>query len=106
MIGLLIGLGIAFVVASITFSIMNYTTEGTINPFYNFIDNVKTGGWLMLVVIFLMLPIYGYAIHDKCVRLEKCDVEWKFDEETGSVNINVTGSEVKDAVINFKSKQN
>ena len=106
MIGLLIGLGIAFVVATITFSIMNYTTEGTINPFYRFIDNVKTGGWVMLVLIFTMLPIYGYAIHDKCVRLEKCNVEWKFDEETGSVKIDVTGSKVKDAVINFEPKQN
>ena len=106
MIGLLIGLGIAFVVASITFSIVNYTTEGTINPFYRFIDNVKSGGWIVLTLIFAMLPLYGYAIHDKCVRLEKCNVEWKFDEETGSVKIDVTGSEVKDAVINFESKQN
>ena len=106
MIGALIGLGIAFVVASITFSIVNYTTEGTINPFYRFIDNVKTGGWIMLTLIFTMLPLYGYAIHDKCVRLEKCNVEWKFDEETGSVKIDVTGSEVKDAVSNFEPKQN
>jgi hypothetical protein len=106
MIGLLIGLGIAFVIASITFSIINYTTEGTINPFYMFTENVKSGGWVMLVIIFTMLPIYGYAIHDKCVRLEKCDVEWKFDEQTGNVKIDVTGSKVKDAVINFESKQN
>ena len=106
MIGVLIGLGIAFVMACIVLSVINYTTEGTINPFYNFIENVKTGGWIALSVIFLMLPIYGYAIHDKCVRLEKCDVEWKFDEETGSVKIEVTGSKVKDAVINFESKQN
>ena len=106
MIGVLIGLGIAFVIGSITFSVINYTTEGTINPFYRFIDNVKSGGWIALSVIFTMLPIYGYAIHDKCVRLEKCNVEWKFDEETGSVKIDVTGSKVKDAVVNFKSKQN
>jgi hypothetical protein len=106
MIGLLIGLGIAFVVASITFSIMNYTTEGTINPFYRFIDNVKSGGWIMLAFIFVMLPSFGYAIHDKHDCLEKCNVKWKFDEETGSVNIDVSGSEVKDTVINFKSKQN
>lgn len=106
MIGLLIGLGIAFVVASITLSLINYATEGTINPFYMFRENVKSGGWVMLALIFVMLPIYGYAIHDKCVRLEKCNVKWKFDEETGSVNIDVTGSEVKDTVINFKSKQN
>ena len=106
MIGLLIGLGVAFVMASITLSIINYTTEGTINPFYRFIDNVKSGGWIVLTLIFTMLPFYGYAIHDKCVRLEKCNVEWKFDEETGSVKIDVTGSEVKDAVINFESKQN
>lgn len=106
MIGLLIGLGIAFVIASITFSIINYTTEGTINPFYNFIDNVKSGGWIILTLIFVILPIYGYAIHDSYVRKEKCNVEWKFDEETGSVKIDVTGSEVKDAVINFESKQN
>jgi hypothetical protein len=71
-----------------------------------FRENVKSGGWVMLALIFVMLPIYGYAIHDKCVRLEKCNVKWKFDEETGSVNIDVTGSEVKDAVINFESKQN
>lgn len=106
MIGVLIGLGIAFVVASITLSLINYATEGTINPFYMFRENVKSGGWVMLALIFVMLPIYGYAIHDKCVRLEKCDVEWKFDEETGSVKIEVTGSKVKDAVINFESKQN
>ncbi len=106
MIGILIGLGIAFVMACITLSIINYTTEGTINPFYKFIDNVKTGGWVMLVLIFTMLPFYGYAIHDKCVRKEKCNVEWKFDEETGNVKIDVTGSKVKDAVINFESKQN
>jgi hypothetical protein len=53
-----------------------------------------------------MLPSFGYAIHDKHDRLERCNVKWKFDEETGSVNIDVRGSEVKDAVINFKSKQN
>jgi hypothetical protein len=53
-----------------------------------------------------MLPLYGYAIHDKCVRLEKCNIEWKFDEETGSVKIDITGSKVKDAVINLESKQN
>ena len=106
MIGLLIGLGIAFVVACITLFVVNYTTEGTINPFYRFIDNVKSGGWIALSVIFTMLPIYGYAIHDKCVRLEKCNVEWKFDEETGSVKIDVTGSKVKEAVINLESKQN
>lgn len=106
MIGLLIGLGIAFVVASITFSLINYTTEGTINPFYRFIDNVKSGGWIMLSFIFVMLPFLGYAMHDKHDRLEKCNVKWKFDEETGSVKIDITGSEVKDTVINFESKQN
>lgn len=106
MIGLLIGLGIAFVMACITLSIINYTTEDTINPFYRFIDNVKSGGGIALGIIFTMLPIYGYAIHDKCIRKEKCNVEWKFDEETGSVKIDVTGSEVKDAVINFEPKQN
>lgn len=105
MIGFLIGLGIAFVIASITFSLINYTTEGTLNPFYMFIENVK-GGWIMLVFIFGLLPFYGYAIHDKYVRKEKCNVEWKFDEETGNVKIDVTGSEVKDAVINFESEQN
>ena len=106
MIGLSIGLGIAFVIAIITFSLINYTTEGTLNPFYKFIENVKTGGWIMLAFIFIMLPSFGYAINDKNDRLEKCNVKWKFDEETGSVNINVTGSKVDDAVINFKSKQN
>lgn len=106
MIGVLIGLGIAFVMASITLSVINYTTEGTINPFYKFIENVKTGGWVMLILIFTMLPIYGYAIHDKCARKEKCNVEWKFDEETGTVKIDVTGSKVKDAAVNFESKQN
>ena len=106
MIGLLIGLGIAFVVASFTLSLINYTTEGTINPFYMFRENVKSGGWIMLTLIFTILPLYGYAIHDKCVRLEKCNVEWKFDEETGNVKIDVTGSKVKDAVVNFESKQN
>ena len=106
MFGALIGLGIAFVMASITLSIVNYTTEGTINPFYRFIGNVKSGGWIVLTLVFTMLPLYGYAIHDKCVRLERCNVEWKFDEETGRVKIDVTGSEVKDTVINFKSKQN
>lgn len=106
MIGLSIGLGIAFVIAIITFSLINYTTEGTLNPFYKFIENVKTGGWIMLAFIFVMLPSFGYAINDKHDRLEKCNVKWKFDEETGSVNINVTGSKVKDTVINFKSKQN
>lgn len=106
MIGFLIGLGIAFVITCITFSLINYTTEGTLNPFYKFIENVKTGGWVMLVFVFGMLPFYGYAIHDKCVRKEKCNVEWKFDEETGNVKIDVTGSEVKDAVINFESEQN
>ena len=55
MIGLLIGLGVAFVMASITLSIINYTTGGTINPFYKFIENVKTGGWVVLVLIFTML---------------------------------------------------
>lgn len=106
MIGFSIGLGIAFVMACITLSLINYTTEGTINPFYMFRENVKSGGWIMLALIFVILPIYGYAIHDKCVRLEKCNVEWKFDEETGRVKIDVTGSEVKDAVINLESKQN
>ena len=106
MIGVLIGLGIAFAMASITLSVINYTTEGIINPFYKFIENVKTGGWVMLILIFTMLPIYGYAIHDKCVRKEKCNVEWKFDEETGNVKIDVTGSNVKDAIVNFESKQN
>ena len=106
MIGLLIGLGIAFVVASITLSLINYATEGTINPFYMFRENVKSGGWIMLAFIFVMLPSFGYAIHDKHERLEKCNVEWKFDEETGSVKIDITGSKVKDAVINLESKQN
>lgn len=106
MIGLLIGLGIAFVIVTITFSLINYTTEGTLNPFYMFIENVKSGGWVMLVFTFAMLPFLGYAIHNEYVRLEKCNVEWKFDEETSSVKIDVTGSEVKDVVINFKSKQN
>ena len=106
MIGLLIGLGSAFIMASITLSLINYTTEGTINPFYMFRENVMSGGWAILALIFVILPLYGYAIHDNCIRLEKCNVEWKFDEETGSVKIDVTGSEVKDAVINFESKQN
>ena len=106
MIGILISLGIAFVIASFTFSLINYTSEGTINPFYMLRENVKSGGWIMLALIFVILPIYGYAIHDSYVRKEKCNVEWKFDEETGSVKIDVTGSKVKDAVINFESKQN
>ena len=106
MIGALIGLGIAFVMASITLSIINYTTEDTLNPFYKFIENVKTGGWVMLVFTFTMLPFFGYTIQDKCARKEKCNVEWKFDEETGNVKIDVTGSNVKDAVVNFESNQN
>lgn len=106
MIGLLIGLGIAFVTTIITFSLINYTNEGVLNPFYNFIENVKLGGWMMLAFIFPMLSVFGYAIHDKYDRQEKCNVEWKFDEETGSVKIDVTGSKVKDAVINLESKQN
>ena len=106
MIGLLIGLGIAFVIEIFMLSLINYTTEGTINPFYMFRENVKSGGWIMYALIFIILPIYGYAIHGNCVRKEKCNVEWKFDEKTGSVKIDITGSEVKDAVVNFESKQN
>ena len=106
MIGLLISLGIAFIISSITFSSINYTNEGVLNPFYRFIENVKLGGWVLLAFTFTMLPFFGYAIQDKYIRLEKCNVEWKFDEETGSVKIDVTGSKVKDAVINFESKQN
>ena len=59
MIGFLIGLGIAFVITSITFSLINYTTEGTLNPFYKFIENVKTGGWVMLVFIFVC---YSFSV--------------------------------------------
>lgn len=106
MIGLLIGLGAAFVVSIIVFSLFNYSFEETFNPFYNFVEEVKSGGGVILVLLFVTFPFFGYAIQDKYIRLEKCNVEWKFDEETGSVKIDVTGSKVKDAVINLESKQN
>lgn len=106
MIGLLIGLGVGFLASVIIFSLLNYVVYSTFNPFYNFIDNVKYGGWVCLSFLLIALPILGYAFHDKHECLEKCNVEWKFDEETGNIKIDVTGSKVKDAVINFDLKQN
>lgn len=106
MIGLLIGLGVGFPASVIIFSLLNYQVYSTFNPFYNFIDNAKNGGWVFLSFLLIALPFLGYAFHDKHERLEKCNVKWKFEEETGGVKINVTGSKVKDAVINFNLKQN
>ena len=70
------------------------------------VHNVKNGGWAFLSFLLIALPILGYAFHDKHERLEKCKVKWEFEEETGSVKIDVTGSKVKDAVIDFNLKQN
>jgi hypothetical protein len=106
MVGLLIGLGIGFLVSVIIFSLLNYQVFYTFNPFYNFIDNVKGAGGVFLFLLLIVLPILGYAINAKYDCLEKCNVKWKFDEEIGAVKIDVTGSEVKDVVINFESKQN
>lgn len=106
MVGLLIGLGLGIVGSIIVFSWFNHEFEATFNPFYNFVENIRSGGWSLIVAFFILFPFFGYALHDKYERLEKCNVKWKFDEETGSVKIGVTGSKVKDAVINFESKQN
>ena len=106
MIGLLIGLGVGFPASVIIFSLLNYQVYSTFNPFYKFIDNVKNGGWVFLSFLLIVLPFLGYAFNDKHERLEKCNVKWKFDEKTGSVKINVTGTKVKEAVINLESKQN
>lgn len=101
----LICLGVGFLASIIIFSLLNYQVFYTFNPFYKFIDNVKNGGWVFLFFLLIALPFFGYAFHDKHERLEKCNVKWKFDEETGSIKIDVTGSKVKDAVINFDLKQ-
>lgn len=106
MLGLLIGLGVGFPASLIIFSLLNYQVFYTFNPFYKFIDNVKNGGWVFLSFLLIALPFLGYAFNDKHERLEKCNVKWKFEEETGNVKIDVTGSKVKDAVINFNFKQN
>ena len=106
MIGLLIGLGIGFLGSVISFSLLNYQIYYKFNPFYNFVDNVKYGGWLIMLLLLVALPIIGYAhdVYHDC--LEKCNVKWWFNEETGNVKIDVTGYKVKDAVINLNLKQN
>lgn len=106
MLGLLIGLGIGFLVSVISFSLLNYQVYYKFNPFYNFVDNVKYGGWLIMLLLLVVLPIIGYAFDVKHDCLEKCNVKWRFNEETGNVKIDVAGSKVKDAVINLNSKQN
>lgn len=106
MIGLLIGLGIGFLLSVISFSLLNYQLYYKFNPFYNFVDNVKYGGWLIMLLLLVALPIIGYVSDVNHDCLEKCNVNWSFDEETGNVKIDVTGSKVKDAVINLNLKQN
>lgn len=106
MIGLLIGLGVGFPLSVIIFSLLNYQVYCKFNPFYKFIENVKNGGWVFLSFLLIVLPSLGYAFQDKHERLEKCNAKWEFDEETGIIKINVSGTKVKEAVINFESKQN
>lgn len=106
MVGLLIGLGVGLVGTIIVFSLFNHEFEATFNPFYNFVENIRSGGWSLIVAFFILFPFFGYALYDKHERLEKCNAKWKFDEETGIIKIDVSGTKVKEALINFESKQN